>query len=42
MIEATLGDIENGFIIDLLTGAMGEVNWFEIAEHLLEENEVKA
>jgi hypothetical protein len=28
--------IENGFISDLLNGAMSEVNWYEIAEHLID------
>ncbi len=42
MVEEALGNLENGFIVDLLNGAMGEVNWFEIAEHLVEENKVNA
>lgn len=32
-----VGEFQNGFVADLIGAALAEVNWFEIAEHAIEE-----
>lgn len=39
--EEALPEVQ-GFAADLLNAAMSEVDWYEIAEHLIEEVEVKS
>lgn len=38
-LQLEIGGIENGLVVDLINGALSDVNWDDIASHYVREEE---